>query len=446
MLLAMALSVMAASAGAAIWARRPNSRDIVFADLMLWGWLRRVRAERRLAEAQGLLGSGTHAVDGEGLSRERRCKVLQRLAAMLEAKDTDTLGHSRRVTRHAERIARDMGLSREEVRRVRIAASIHDVGKVHTPRHILAKPGSLTAQELAIMKRHTVDGADMAAELGDPEITAMVRHHHERMDGTGYPNGLRREQIPLGARIIAVADTFDAITSSRAYHGARNHRRALQVVSEEAGWRLDPEAVAAFLRYYSGKRSVAWSALGFAGTPRLASFAGGPLSGIGTSAPPLLQSFASVVAAAVAGVALGGEPQASAASDRASAEGGQAAQPRAGSRDDSGRRDAGRREVGPGARVAPVRGTNGDGLQGDAPAGGPAPPQSSSPGDTPSPLPPVEEPPVVELPGVPPNVELPNVALPDARVPLSQVIPGADDLHVELPQIRVLAETDNADR
>jgi putative nucleotidyltransferase with HDIG domain len=451
MLLAMALSVTVSSVGAALWARRPNSRDIVFADLMLWGWLRRVRAERRLAEAQGLLGSGTNALDGAELSHERRCKVLQRLAAMLETKDADTLGHSRRVTRHAERIARDMGLSREEVARVRIAASIHDVGKVHTPRHILTKPESLTAVELAIMKRHPVDGSNMAAEMGDPEMTAMVRHHHERMDGTGYPDGLRREQIPLGSRIIAVADTFDAITSSRAYHGARNHRRALQVVSEEAGWRLDPEAVAAFLRYYSGKRSVAWSALGFAGTPRLASFAGGPLSGIGASAPPVLQSFAAVVAAAIAGVALGGEPQASAASDRASAAASQVAQPRTGARNDSGSREAGRADGGPGARVAPVDDRPADGLRGngpqDGPPGGPASPGSPNPGspnpgDGTSPPPAAETPavdlPDVELPAVGlPGVRLPDIAVPDVQVPLSQLVPGAEDLHVELPQIRL---------
>ena len=183
-------------------------------------------------------------MDGSELSRERRCKILQRLAAMLEAKDAYTLGHSRRVTRHAERIAREMGLSREDVARVRIAASVHDVGKVHTPRQILAKPGSLTPDELAVMQRHPADGARMVAEIGDPEITAMVRHHHERLDGSGYPDGLRGEEIPLGARIISVADTFDAVTSSRAYHGPRKHRRALDVISEEAGPRLDPDVVA----------------------------------------------------------------------------------------------------------------------------------------------------------------------------------------------------------
>jgi putative nucleotidyltransferase with HDIG domain len=460
LLLAMALSVAAASVGATLWASRPYSRDIVFADLMLWGWLRRVRAERRLAEARGVLGSGAEAIDGEGLSREQRRKVLLRLAAMLEAKDAHTLGHSRRVTRHAERIARDMGLSPEEVAKVRIAASMHDVGKVHTPRQILTKPGSLTERELEIMKRHPVDGARMAAEMGDPEITAMVRHHHERLDGSGYPDGLRGEQIPLGSRIISVADTFDAITSSRAYHKACSHRRALEVVSEEAGSRLDPDAAAAFLRYYSGRRAVAWSAFGFTGTPRLATWAG---ESLGASASPVLQGFAAIVAAAAATAALGGEPQhATAASHRASAGAGQVLAPDSG-REKSGGREGGRADGVPGARVTPIADRPGDGLarndgpgRNDGPAATPAPTGGSQPGDTPSQPPavedPVVDPPDVELPAVQlpdvelPGLPLPNVALPDIEVPLSRVIPGAEDLEIELRQIGVPGPRDAVDR
>ncbi len=234
-LLAMMLSVAVATVGSALWARRPNSRDLVFGDLMLWGWCGECEPSGGWQRRRDCSAAAMPAWTASELSRERRCKILQRLAAMLEAKDPYTLGHSRRVTRHAERIAREMGLSREDVARVRIAASVHDVGKVHTPRQILAKPGSLTPEEIAVMQRHAADGARMVAEIGDPEITAMVRHHHERLDGSGYPDGLRGEEIPLGARIISVADTFDAITSSRAYHGARKHQRGLDVISEEAG-------------------------------------------------------------------------------------------------------------------------------------------------------------------------------------------------------------------
>ncbi|HMJ96812.1 MAG TPA: HD-GYP domain-containing protein [Thermoleophilaceae bacterium] len=457
-LLATALSVTAATLGAALWARRPNSRDFVFADLMLWGWLRRVRAERRLAEAHQLLGHGGQDINGEALNRERCSRVLQRLVAMLETKDTDTLGHSRRVTRHAERIARDMGLSRHDVARVRIAASVHDIGKVHTPRAILTKPSKLTDEEFEVMKRHPVDGARMTAEMGDPDITAMVRHHHERLDGSGYPDGLRGDEIPLGSRIISVADTFDAITASRTYHGARAHRRALEVVAKEAGTQLDPDAVAAFLRYYSGKRAVALSAFGFTGTPRLANWMAGALNGVGAWASPLAQGFAAIVAAALASAALGGPPpKAIAASHPAFATGGEPSTPNTAGGNRAGGREGGRAEGTPRAHVAPVTDRPGNRLRDDAPVasppGGSAPPGGSSPGDgapsspaveTPAVKVPHEDVPAVDLPVVDvPVVDLPvvDVPLPTVDLPLSQVVPGAQDLHVELPRLRLRLPT-----
>jgi len=136
--LGMLLSVLAGALGGALWKRVPGSRDIVFADLMIWGWLRRLRAERRLARAETLLEDGA-----EGLS----VQALSSLSAMLEARDGFTYGHSQRVTRHAERIARAMGLSTAEVAKVRTAAALHDVGKLQTPRDILNKPGRLTDEE-----------------------------------------------------------------------------------------------------------------------------------------------------------------------------------------------------------------------------------------------------------------------------------------------------------
>src|SRR4051812_39605758 len=119
-----------------------------------------------------------------------------------------------------------MGLPAAEVAKVRTAAALHDVGKLHTPRSILTKPGRLTDSEFALIKRHPVDGAVMTSGIGDPEISAMIRHHHERLDGRGYPDGLSGEDIPVGARIISVADTFDAITSHRTYRRAAHHKRA----------------------------------------------------------------------------------------------------------------------------------------------------------------------------------------------------------------------------
>jgi HD domain len=251
---AVAVSVAIASAEAALWTRRPGSRDLVFADLMLWGWLRRCWTERRLAQARTLYDSARKA--GPAVSIE----LLEGLSKRLEARDAYTHGHSQRVARHAERIARAMHLSTAEIAKIRTAATVHDVGKIHTPREILNNPGRLTDREYAIVKLHAGDGADMLAAVGDPEIATMVRHHHERIDGHGYPDGLAGSDIPLGARIIAVADTFDAITSNRPYRPVGTHKRALDILSQQAGSQLDGAAVAAFLGRYSARRSIAWFA------------------------------------------------------------------------------------------------------------------------------------------------------------------------------------------
>src|ERR1700736_1139179 len=157
-------------------------------------------------------------------------------------------------------IARRMGLPRTQVARIRTAAAIHDVGKIETPRAILHKAGALTDGEYEVIKRHPDDGARMTAVLRDAELTSMVRHHHERLDGTGYPDGLSGESIPLGARIIAVADTFDAITSVRPYRPASPHKLAIDILRDEAGTRLDPNVVRAFCSHYAGRGPLAlWS-------------------------------------------------------------------------------------------------------------------------------------------------------------------------------------------
>ena len=124
----------------------------------------------------------------------------------------------------------------------------------------------------------------MASGIGDPEISAMIRHHHERLDGRGYPDGLSGEDIPLGARIIAVADTFDAITSNRTYRRASHHKRALDVLAAEAGKQLDGDAVAAFRGYYRGHRTVALSALVASAPQRLLTWLGGASPVIGAGA------------------------------------------------------------------------------------------------------------------------------------------------------------------
>jgi len=188
---AVALSMLVARLLASLWTRHGHSSDLVFGDLLLWGWAWRALAERRLdATAREL----TTPAKGD------RVALLRRLSTLLEARDPYTHGHSRRVARHAERIAQELGLAQEQVTTIRAAALVHDIGKINVPRSILTKPSRLTEEEFALVKRHPGDGAAMVFELGDPELTAIVRHHHERIDGAGYPDGLVGEDIPLGAR------------------------------------------------------------------------------------------------------------------------------------------------------------------------------------------------------------------------------------------------------
>ncbi len=258
----LVVSLLVAYAGRVLWQMRPGSRDLLFSDLMLWGWIRRWRLERRLGDAVALLG-----VDGkDGLMRsdelrpETRLKALKRLADALEARDPYTHGHSRRVARYSTMIAKKLGLPAADVAKIRLAATVHDVGKLVVPLAILNKPDRLTDEEFEVIKRHAPVGADMVRPMGDDELTQMVAHHHERLDGTGYPSQLSGEEIPLGARIIAVADTFDALTSTRAYRPVKRHRDVFQILRKEAGTQLDPLAVQAFSRCYSGFWGIAaWS-------------------------------------------------------------------------------------------------------------------------------------------------------------------------------------------
>ena len=142
--------------------------------------------------------------------------------------------------------------------------------------------------------------------LDDPGLTAIVRHHHERMDGTGYPDGLAGGDIPIGARVIAVADTFDAITSTRAYRKPRTHSQALQILQQEAGIQLDATAVAAFVSYYAARRSVGLASMLAAAPQRLLTGLGGAQSGVAAGVAPLAQTACGVGGVALIGACLGG--------------------------------------------------------------------------------------------------------------------------------------------
>jgi hypothetical protein len=151
-----------------------------------------------------------------------------------------------------------MKLDRSLIEHVTLAADIHDVGKVAVPDAVLRKPGKLTDEEYELMKAHSTVGAEMVSQLGSPSLTSIVRYHHERWDGKGYPHGVSAVHIPLGARIIAVADTYDAITSTRSYRSRSSHTKAVGIIRDAAGTQFDPEVVKAFLAT-SRAKSSAWN-------------------------------------------------------------------------------------------------------------------------------------------------------------------------------------------
>ncbi len=302
---ALVVTLAASRIGTAYWEKRASPGDLLFGELLLWGFLRRCNSERRLLSARAVLGSlaETHGGAGDGRTAGSQAESLEKLSAALEATDPYTHGHSRRVARHCWMIAKRMGLDGETVARVRTAAALHDVGKVYTPSSILRKPGRLTDEEFDVIRRHPADGAEMVKALGDEELVSIVRHHHERLDGTGYPDRLVGEQIPIGARIISVADTFDAITSARPYRQARAHKKALDILKYEAGTQLDPAVVKAFCAIYSGRRPLAlWAS--FTSLPsQIFSWVGAGAASAASAA-----QVAAVAAAAAVGVTAAVQP------------------------------------------------------------------------------------------------------------------------------------------
>jgi HD-GYP domain-containing protein (c-di-GMP phosphodiesterase class II) len=171
------------------------------------------------------------------------------LANALEAKDGYTRGHSERVAALARRIALAAGVSPGGADTIAQAGLLHDLGKIGIPEGVLRKPGPLSEEEWAVMRRHPIVGAQIVAPLEFfAEGAIIVRHHHERHDGSGYPDGLRGELIPLGARIVAVADVYDALTSDRPYRRRLSRAQVVQNLMAEAGQTLDPRLTALCVR------------------------------------------------------------------------------------------------------------------------------------------------------------------------------------------------------
>ena len=184
--------------------------------------------------------------------------MLTSLSSAIEARDPYTRGHSARVTTLAEAVARWLGWPESGLETLRIGGALHDIGKLTVPARILSKPGPLTPEELDRIRTHPVAGARLIEPIDSVRpALPYVLHHHERWDGDGYPHGLGGVAIPVEARVLAVADAFDAMTSGRPYRHAMSEREALHEVERCAGCQFDPEIAHAFLTVWSdGFRST----------------------------------------------------------------------------------------------------------------------------------------------------------------------------------------------
>ena len=182
-------------------------------------------------------------------------ETVTALAEAVEKRDPYTGGHLHRVVAYSVLLGRELGLEAEALEELALGATLHDIGKIGVPDHVLLKPAKLDDEEARIMQRHTVDGAEIVGTLESlRDIVPIVRSHHERMDGRGYPDGLTGDRIPLKARIVAVADTFDAMTTSRPYRKALTPAVAAAEIVRHAGVQHCPNVVAAFRTLFGAER------------------------------------------------------------------------------------------------------------------------------------------------------------------------------------------------
>ena len=205
------------------------------------------------AGRDAMVGGGAEPASRPELSRQQG-RVVRILTNAISAQDDYTELHQQRVNGYALRIGNWLGLAAAERQAIHIASLLHDLGKLGLPEQILLKPGPLSPGEANLLRQHSSVGARILAECdGCAEAAVLVLHHHERFDGRrggefpGYPHGLRGDQIPLGSRIIAVADAFDAMTSDRPYRRARTAEAAVAILRHECGRQFDPRVVEAFL-------------------------------------------------------------------------------------------------------------------------------------------------------------------------------------------------------
>lgn len=256
------------------WLIHPVGR-ITFAVTLAIGFLGIVtsmfvlaQVERKFADKRRIL---ERAIESRTMELMRtKNAVIVGLAKLAESRDNDTGEHLERIRKYVTILARELSKSHPEIdeefiRNLALASSLHDVGKVGIPDSILLKPGRLTPEERMIMELHTIIGGDcleaIGLRLGESDFLDMARQvaywHHERWDGTGYPHGLKGEEIPLVARIVSVADVYDALTSRRPYKMAMDHEKSRSIIVSGSGTQFDPQVVEAFLAHEDEFRAVA---------------------------------------------------------------------------------------------------------------------------------------------------------------------------------------------
>lgn len=220
-------------------------------------WLRHRQAHRRMSQLVHQLSEHPPVPSQDSLD------MVLDLCRALARRDPYTRAHSGRVSRLSESLGRQVGMSKDECEVARLAALMHDIGKLGIPPSILNKPGPLDSYETGLVAQHTVIGAALVAPIAGPDVARAIRHHHERVDGGGYPDGISAEAIPTIARLVAVADTYDALVSDRAYRPARSRVEAFAVLRAVAGTQLDATFVEVLIEMESSRVPLgAWGAFG----------------------------------------------------------------------------------------------------------------------------------------------------------------------------------------
>jgi len=237
--------------GAYDYLLKPFEREQLLATVQRALENRRLKLENRAYQTnlETLVAARTQQLRNAMGTLERSYDItLEALGDALDLKDAETEGHSKRVTAFTIAIARAMGISKDQIAVIARGAFLHDIGKMAIPDAILRKPGALTPDEIAVMREHCYRGFQMLKKIPFlAEAAEIVYSHQERFDGTGYPRGLKGEEIPLGARLFSVADTLDAITSDRPYRAAQTITAARKEIEVWSGRQFDPEVVKTFL-------------------------------------------------------------------------------------------------------------------------------------------------------------------------------------------------------